>query len=124
MADSYEKYFQEFLASASRHKFWDSQSGYLGCQQAARLRCRLDFVQGELEKAQSLDDGVRLERLHLAISASYLAWLRQLGLTTASAATSLKRVSAGALQTFDHEKQALAIDAEQAAIEREIFGDD
>ena len=123
MADSYEKYFQEFLASASRHKFWDSQSGYLGCQQAARLRCRLDFVQSQLDECQTLDDGLKLERLHLSVSAQYMAWLRQLGLTTASAATSLKRVSAGALQTFDHEKQALAIDAEQAAIEKEIFGD-
>ena len=121
----FEKYFAEILAAASRHKFWDPSSGHLAVEECARLKTRLDAVQTAIEDpSNDPETTMRLDRLSLSISQSYLSYLKTLGLTPQAAGTSLKRISSGVLQDFHREQQETEIDEEQRRIEAEIFGDD
>lgn len=121
---SYESYFAEIFAAASKHRFFDPSSGHLAVAEAARLRVRLDEIQAALENlSHSLEQTVKLERLALAISQSYLGWLKSLALTTSARATSVKRIPAAALDEIDSSKAEAEIDDEQRRIEAEIFGD-
>ena len=118
--DSYQGYFKEILTAASKHRFFDPSSGHMAVAEAARLRVRLDEIQGALENpAHSLEETCKLERLALAISQSYLGWLKSLALTTSARATSVKRIPAAALDEIDSSKA----EAEISDFEREIFGE-
>ena len=120
MSKNYDKYFSEIYAAASRHRFFDPSSGHLAVSEAAHLRCSLDDVRSAmLDPDIGMEELAKLRRLMNTLSNGYLGWLRQLGLTTAALATSLKRVSAGALQGFDQKRQ----ETEPDATERLIFGD-
>jgi len=123
--DNYHRYFKEILTAASKHRFFDPSSGHLPVAEAARLRVRLDAVQAAIDDpTNDPETTIRLDRLSLSISQSYLAYLKTLGLTPQAAGTSLKRISSGVLQDFHREQQETEIDEEQRRIEAEIFGDD
>lgn len=122
--DNYHRYFKEILTAASKHRFFDPSSGHLAVAEAARLRCRLEEIQAALENpGLSMEEMCRLDRLALALSQSYLSWLKSLALTTMARGTSIKRIPAAALDEIDSSKAEAEIDAEQAALEKEIFGD-
>jgi hypothetical protein len=124
MARNYDQYFSEIYAAASRHRFFDPSSGHLAVSEAAHQKVALDEIRRALsDPGLDQETMAKLMRLAATLSNGYLNWLRQLGLTSSSAATSLKRVSAGVLEGFDQAKAEEMVDDEQRRIEKEIFGD-
>ncbi len=120
MSKIYDQYFTEIYAAASRHRFFDPSSGHLAVSEAAHQKVALDEVRRAMtDPGLDQEAMAKLMRLAATLSNGYLGWLRQLGLTSSSAATSLKRVSAGALQDFDQKRQEEKISDD----ERLIFGD-